>query len=59
VFALVLSHVFISYFVSLPSVLDMVQRNPAEHPTAFTWVVVMSDRHRHPQRPANGVRGLR
>ena len=40
--ALLLSHVFISYFVSLPSVVDMVQRNPAKHPTAFTWVVVMS-----------------
>jgi cytochrome c oxidase accessory protein FixG len=42
VLALLLSHVFISYFVSLPSVLDMVQRSPAEHPTAFTWVIVMS-----------------
>ncbi|MDH3817099.1 MAG: cytochrome c oxidase accessory protein CcoG [Myxococcales bacterium] len=42
VLALLLSHVFISYFVSLPSVVDMVQRSPAEHPTAFTWVVVMS-----------------
>ncbi len=42
VIALLLSHVFISYFVSLPSLVDMVQRNPAEHPTAFTWVVVMS-----------------
>jgi cytochrome c oxidase accessory protein FixG len=40
--ALLLSHVFISYFVSLPSLVDMVQRSPAEHPTAFTWVVVMS-----------------
>ena len=42
VLALLLSHVFISYFVSLPSLVDMVQRSPAEHPTAFTWVVVMS-----------------
>lgn len=42
VLALLLSHVFVSYFVSLPSVVDMVQRNPAEHPTAFTWVIVMS-----------------
>jgi len=42
VLALLLSHVFISYFVSLPSVVDMVQRSPAEHPTAFTWVIVMS-----------------
>lgn len=40
--ALLLSHVFISYFVSLPSLVDMVQRSPAEHPTAFTWVIVMS-----------------
>ena len=42
VIALLLSHVFISYFVSLPSLVDMVQRSPAEHPTAFTWVIVMS-----------------
>ena len=42
VLALLLSHVFISYFVSLPSLVDMVQRSPAEHPTAFTWVIVMS-----------------
>jgi cytochrome c oxidase accessory protein FixG len=42
VIALLLSHVFISYFVSLPSLVDMVQQSPANHPTAFTWVVVMS-----------------
>ncbi len=42
VLALLLSHVFISYFVSLPSLVEMVQRSPSEHPTAFTWVVVMS-----------------
>ncbi|MGB5808967.1 MAG: cytochrome c oxidase accessory protein CcoG [Polyangiales bacterium] len=42
VLALLLSHVFVSYFVSLPSLFDMVQRSPAEHPTAFTWVIVMS-----------------
>lgn len=42
VLALLLSHVFISYFVSLPSLVDMTQRSPAEHPTAFTWVIVMS-----------------
>lgn len=42
VLALLLSHVFVSYFVSLPSLVEMVHRNPAEHPTAFTWVVVMS-----------------
>jgi cytochrome c oxidase accessory protein FixG len=42
VIALLLSHVFISYFVSLPSLVDMVQESPAKHPTAFTWVAVMS-----------------
>ena len=26
----------------LPSLVDMVQESPAKHPTAFTWVVVMS-----------------
>ncbi|MDH3653076.1 MAG: cytochrome c oxidase accessory protein CcoG [Myxococcales bacterium] len=42
VLALLLSHVFISYFVSLPSLVEMVRRSPSEHPTAFTWVIVMS-----------------
>jgi cytochrome c oxidase accessory protein FixG len=40
--ALLLSHVFISYFVSLPSLADMVRQSPSAHPTAFAWVAIMS-----------------
>ncbi|QQR88618.1 MAG: cytochrome c oxidase accessory protein CcoG [Myxococcales bacterium] len=39
---LVLAHVFLSYFVSLPSMIKMVQGSPAEHPTAFAWVMAFS-----------------
>ncbi len=42
ILALLISHAFLSYFVSLPSLLDMMQRSPADHPTAFTWIAVMS-----------------
>ncbi len=36
--SLLLSHVFLSYFVSLPSLAQMVRRSPAEHPEAFAWM---------------------
>jgi cytochrome c oxidase accessory protein FixG len=32
------AHVFLSYFVSLPSLLLMVRRPPGEHFEAFTWI---------------------
>jgi cytochrome c oxidase accessory protein FixG len=35
VVSFVLAHVFLSYFVSLPAVIEMVQRDPAAHPEAF------------------------
>ncbi|MCU0677037.1 MAG: cytochrome c oxidase accessory protein CcoG [Myxococcota bacterium] len=41
-FSLFFSHFFLSYFVSLPSLLDMMQRPPSEHPQAFAWMAVMS-----------------
>jgi len=37
--ALFVSHVFVSFFVSMPSMLDMMQRSPAQHPVAFGWAV--------------------
>ncbi len=40
--SLFLSHVFSSYFVSLPALEHMVARSPAEHAEAFGWVMVMS-----------------
>ncbi len=36
--SLLLSHVFLSYFVSLPSLLQMVRRSPTEHLEAFGWM---------------------
>ncbi|MCB9620740.1 MAG: cytochrome c oxidase accessory protein CcoG [Sandaracinus sp.] len=41
-FSLFFSHFFLSYFVSLPSLLDMMQRSPSEHPQAFGWMAAMS-----------------
>ena len=40
--SLVLAHVFLSYFVSLPALTQMVMHSPAEHAEAFGWVAVMS-----------------
>lgn len=40
--SLVVSHIFLSFFVSMPSLLEMVRSSPAEHPTAFAWMVAMS-----------------
>ncbi|MBX3274523.1 MAG: cytochrome c oxidase accessory protein CcoG [Sandaracinaceae bacterium] len=40
--ALFVSHVFLSFFVSMPSLLEMMRRSPAEHPTAFAWMVGVS-----------------
>ncbi|RLB54034.1 MAG: cytochrome c oxidase accessory protein CcoG [Deltaproteobacteria bacterium] len=40
--ALAVAHIFLSYFVSLPGVFEMVQRNPAEHPEAFAWAMGMA-----------------
>lgn len=37
--ALVVAHVFIAYFVSLPAVFAMVRAKPAAHPEAFAWMV--------------------
>ncbi len=42
VVALIIGHAFLAYFVSIPSLLEMVQRSPTEHPTAFAWVIIMS-----------------
>lgn len=38
--SLLVAHVFLSYFVSLPKTFHMVRRSPAEHPEAFAWVVM-------------------
>ena len=36
--SLAISHVFLSYFVSLPGLVDMVQQPPAENMTVFLWM---------------------
>jgi len=36
------AHVFLSYFVSLPGVISMVQHKPSEHPEAFAWAFGMT-----------------
>jgi cytochrome c oxidase accessory protein FixG len=40
--ALFVSHIFLSFFVSMPSLLEMMQDSPAEHPTPFAWMAVVS-----------------
>jgi cytochrome c oxidase accessory protein FixG len=40
--SLLVAHIFLSYFVSLPRTFAMVRQSPAAHPEAFAWVVVMT-----------------
>ena len=37
--SLLIAHVFLSYFVSLPDLFEMVRKDPAEHPEAFAWAL--------------------
>ena len=39
IMALGVAHVFLSYFVSLPRLFEMMRNSPGEHPQAFGWVV--------------------
>jgi cytochrome c oxidase accessory protein FixG len=40
--SLLVAHIFLSYFTSLPKTFAMVRQSPAAHPQAFAWVVVMT-----------------
>ncbi len=40
--SLLFSHFVLSYFVSLPSLLEMIGGSPADHPEAFGWMVAMT-----------------
>jgi cytochrome c oxidase accessory protein FixG len=40
--ALLVAHIFLSYFVSIPKTFAMVRQSPAAHPEAFGWVVAMT-----------------
>ena len=36
------AHVFLSYFTSIPALLDMMRHRPLEHPEAFAWAFGMT-----------------
>jgi cytochrome c oxidase accessory protein FixG len=40
--SLLVAHVFLSYFASLPKTFAMVRQSPSAHPEAFAWVVAMT-----------------
>ncbi len=40
--SLLLAHVILAYFVSLPKTLAMVRQSPGAHPQAFAWVVALA-----------------
>ncbi len=40
--SLLIAHIFLSYFASLPKTFAMVRQRPAAHPEAFAWVVAMT-----------------
>ena len=40
--ATVVAHVFISYFVSLPKLFEMMHQSPADHMGSFVWIVVLT-----------------
>jgi cytochrome c oxidase accessory protein FixG len=41
-FSLLVAHIFLSYFASLPKTFQMVRHSPAAHPEAFAWVVAIT-----------------
>jgi cytochrome c oxidase accessory protein FixG len=42
VISVVLAHVFVAYFVSVPRLFGMMRQAPAEHPEAFVWMAALS-----------------
>jgi cytochrome c oxidase accessory protein FixG len=40
--ALLVAHIFLAYFVSMPRVFEMVRANPAAHPEAFGWMLAVT-----------------
>lgn len=41
-FSAALAHVFVSYFVSLPKLFEMMRHSPGEHMTAFLWIISLT-----------------
>jgi cytochrome c oxidase accessory protein FixG len=42
VVSVLVAHIFLSYFASLPKTFQMVRHSPAAHPEAFAWVLAMT-----------------
>jgi cytochrome c oxidase accessory protein FixG len=42
VVSVLVAHIFLSYFVSLPKTFQMVRHSPAAHPEAFVWALAMT-----------------
>ncbi len=40
--SLLIAHIILAYFVSLPRELEMIRHKPGAHPEAFTWVAAIS-----------------
>jgi cytochrome c oxidase accessory protein FixG len=40
--SVLVAHIFLSYFTSLPKTFAMVRQRPSAHPEAFAWVVAMT-----------------
>jgi cytochrome c oxidase accessory protein FixG len=42
VVSVLVAHIFLSYFASLPKTVQMVRQSPAAHPEAFAWAAAMT-----------------
>ena len=42
VLSVFVAHVFVSYFVSIPRLWDMMRHHPSEHPEAFAWAFAVT-----------------
>lgn len=40
--ALIVAHIFLAYFVSIPRVFEMVRTKPGAHPEAFGWMLAVT-----------------
>jgi cytochrome c oxidase accessory protein FixG len=40
--AFFVAHVFLAYFTSVPALLAMMRRSPAQHPEAFAWMLAVT-----------------
>ena len=40
--SVLIAHIILAYFVSLPRELEMIRHRPGDHPEAFAWVIAIS-----------------